>query len=662
MCGIVALITPDPQFRRGTLEAMRDRLAHRGPDGRGAWMEQLPNGGWVALGHRRLSIIDLSAAADQPMLSPDGRLCVCYNGEIYNYIELREELKKEGVAFRTQSDTEVLLAAYARWGEKCLDRFNGMFAFALWDRSAKRLFVARDRFGEKPLYSAMLPNGGIAFASEAKALFGYPGVSPDVDIVEVDRFIGGAPLIAGERTLFRNVSRLPASHAVVIDSNGREMRRWRYWTPDYTKINEGIKLADAAEEFGARLRKSLLQRLRSDVQVGACLSGGVDSSILVGMLSKMRSEKGDVLRNTYSARFDDDPTVSEGDYIDLVLKHTGANGRAVSPRANEFVRDARRLYWHQEIPFLSPSIYLEWRVLKFARESGTTVMIDGQGADELLGGYQHYFALRQQDLMSSGRIGRLLSETRAFDHRLRKAADKYVDGHRRFDPNVALGPKELMRRAWQRHSGRLKDRLRGRPLSALAPDGRPGVPEHHGLFRRQLAAGLLYDMLAKQLHSADRSAMAFGVETRFPYIDYELVDWAITLPDEVMIAEGWQKLVLRHAAGDAIPVEVKWRADKVGFAAPQDTWIREGLAEWMAERLFDKGLSRIPSYDMSRAKQSWDEHSSGKADRSWELFRWASVAEWLSIADADEWRNPQFTAVDRAREAHIAEPEAAAST
>ena len=661
MCGIVALITPDPRFRRATLEAMRDRLAHRGPDGRGAWMERLPNGGWLALGHRRLSIIDLSAGADQPMLSPDGRLCVCYNGEIYNYIELRDELKKEGVTFRTQSDTEVLLAAYSRWGEKCLDRFNGMFAFALWDRSAQRLFVARDRFGEKPLYSAALPDGGIAFASEAKALFGYPGVSPDVDIAEVDRFIAGAPLIEGERTLFRSVNRLPASNAVVIDSSGREVRRWRYWTPDYTKINEGIKLADAAEEFGARLRKSLLLRLRSDVQVGACLSGGVDSSILVGLLSKMRSEKGGILRNAYSARFDDDPTVSEGDYIDLVLKHTGAHGHAVSPRGDEFARDARKLYWHQEIPFLSPSIYLEWRVLKLARESGTTVMIDGQGADELLGGYQHYFAMRQQDLMSSGRIWRLMGETRAFDRRLRDAADQYVDGHRRFDPNVALGPQELLRRAWSHHSRRLKDRLRGRQPGPPAPDGRPGVPEYHGLFRRQLAAGLLYDMLAKQLHSADRSAMAFGVETRFPYIDYELVDWAITLPDEVMIAEGWQKLVLRHAAGDAIPTEVKWRADKVGFAAPQDNWIREGIADWMAERLFDKGLSRIPSYDVSQARRLWDEHRSGRADRSWALFRWASVAEWLSFADVDEWRNPPFSAVDQAREAHIPEPETAAS-
>jgi asparagine synthase (glutamine-hydrolysing) len=531
-----------------------------------------------------------------------------------------------------------------------------MFAFALWDRAAKRLFVARDRFGEKPLYYAALPEGGVAFASEAKALFGHPGISPDVDISEVDRFICGAPLIAGERTLFRNVHRLPASNAVLIDSAGRETRRWRYWTPDYTKIDHGIKLADAAEEFGARLRKSLLQRLRSDVQVGACLSGGVDSSILVGMLSRMRSEKGDVLRNTYSARFDDDPTVSEGDYIDLVLKHTGANGRAVSPRAEEFVRDARRLYWHQEIPFLSPSIYLEWRVLKLARETGTTVMIDGQGADELLGGYQHYFAMRQQDLLSSGRILRLVNETRAFDRRLKDAASQYVDGQRRFDPNVALGPKELLSRAWRHHSARLKDRLRGRSVGPAAPDGRPGVPEHHGLFRRQLAAGLLYDMLSKQLHSADRSAMAFGVETRFPYIDYELVDWTISLPDEVMIADGWQKLVLRHAAGDTVPKEVKWRADKVGFAAPQDVWLREDGANWMAERLFDSGLSRLPSYSAPRARQLWDEHRSGRTDRSWELFRWASAAEWLSIADGDEWRNPRFNTVDRAREAQIAEP------
>lgn len=642
MCGIVAVLTRDPDFSLNLLEKMRDRLAHRGPDGFGSWMERHGDGSAVGLGHRRLSIIDLRVVANQPMASADGRYQIIFNGEIYNYVELREELRQAGVPFRTDSDTEVLLAAYERWGSGLLGKLNGMFAFAIWDRSERTLFVARDRFGEKPLYYGHMPGGGIALASEVKALLAYPQMAGGADFEQVERLLRGGSMLGHGRTMFRGISEFPAATAAVFGANGQELRRWRYWTPDYTAVRKNTKPADAIAEFRERLQKSLLQRLRSDVKFGACLSGGLDSSTLVGMLARMRSERGIRLQDTYSARFDDDPTISEGTYIDRVIQYTGLTPHAVSPTAGEFVADARSLYWHQEIPFLSPSIYLEWRVLKFAKSMGTTVMIDGQGADELLGGYSHFFEARQMDLVSQGRFFSLARETSAANRRLDSVRNRYVASERRFSNRVGLSYGDIFNRVKGEWRGRLSQVVRGRQKSV---DTRPGIPQGEGRFRQWLAGGILYDMLPNQLHSADRSAMAFGVETRFPFLDYELVDWAIGLPNDIMFADGWQKHVLRSAAEGFIPDDVRWRPDKVGFAAPTDLWMRAGMKDWMADRLFQRSLADVPGYDRSKTEQMWADHLSEAADYSWPLYRIASIGEWLAMDDEGIWSSAQKPAI-----------------
>jgi asparagine synthase (glutamine-hydrolysing) len=412
MCGFVAAIGPAAQLGRPVLDSMRDRVAHRGPDGARTEIRPLSDNRVLALGHRRLSIIDLTDAAAQPMTRANGALTIVYNGEIYNYVELRAELRQYGTLFKTQSDTEVLLAAYERWGTDCLDRLNGMFAFALWDERSNELFVARDRFGEKPLFYAELPSG-IAVASEIKALLAHPEVSTDVNEAVVERYAMGAWYEDGDETFFRRVVRLPPAHAMTIDASGSITRRWRYWTPDYSAVQDRYEEGAAVERFRALLERSLHLRLRSDVPIGTSLSGGLDSSTIVCRLSQLRTEATMLSQNTFSGRFEDDPTISEGPLVDVIVRAAAVNAFHTTADPLLLAEESARVHWHQEEPFLSASIYLQWCVMRLANEQETTVLLDGQGADEVLAGYQPYFRTHQLDLLDRREFARRLHSRRA---------------------------------------------------------------------------------------------------------------------------------------------------------------------------------------------------------------------------------------------------------
>jgi asparagine synthase (glutamine-hydrolysing) len=551
----VAVIAPEG-LAPDVLNGMRDRLAHRGPDGARSWMTTTPRA-VVGLGHRRLSIIDLTHAADQPMFDASGDLALVYNGEIYNYVELREVLRGAGRVFATQSDTEVLLAAYEHWGTDCLQRLNGMFAFALWDGRRGELFLARDRFGEKPLFSARLRGGGYAFASEMKALFAHCDVPASPLEGAIRSYVEGRFYEDGEETMFEGVTRLPPAHAMIVSDDGSVRRRWRYWTPNYDPVESGFDQAAATERFGSLLERSIRTRLRSDFPVGTSLSGGLDSSTIVCMLAAARMHTSTLTQNTFSGRFDDtDPTLSEGPFIDLVVERAAVRAYSVTPSPLGLIEESARLHWHQEEPFLSASIYLQWCVMRLAQDHRTTVLLDGQGADELLAGYQSYFPSYQLDLMDGRRLGRLFYETLAFRRRLRRASRGYANSLRRFDHDVALGPKGLYH-AWQRRQvvahGEYEDGI---------PPAVPGMR-----LRRVMAEALQYNSLPMLLRYADRNAMAFSRETRFPFLDHELVDWCVTLPDRAFVRNGWQKYILRRAAGGIVPREVQWRADKLGYYA-----------------------------------------------------------------------------------------------
>lgn len=637
MCGIVALLSVDAVPAPGLIERMRDRLAHRGPDGAGSWQTATGHGG-IALGHRRLAIIDVSTGGHQPKLSPDGRVALTFNGEIYNYIELREELRAQGFVFQTASDTEVLLNAYLAWGHDCLSRLNGMFAFVIWDAGRQELFVARDRFGEKPLYCARVAGQGWAFASEYKALLAHPQVDDSLNVAYCQRFLNGTPPMADEETPFTAVRWLPPATALRIAADGREIQRWRYWTPVFEPRLSGQTPAQLAEQFAVLLDRSLTLRLRSDVGISATLSGGLDSSILVAAMAGTQNPV--FTGKTFSARFDDMPAISEGEYIDLVNRTYGFSGFGVSPRADQIADECLKLHWHQELPFGSTSMYLEWAVMRLARQQGVKVLVNGQGPDELLGGYQSYFPYYQYDLARKGRYVTLMRNTLAMQRRLKMALQAYGNSESRVPVDVMASLKGAVWAA----------------LTAADRDFpvRDGVPSSRGgnTFRFLLADGTLYSGLPEQLHSADTNSMAFGIESRCPFLDNDLVDFCAQLPDDALIQDGWLKYVMRLAAPQSLPAAVRWRADKVGFAGPQRHWLVNGVPGWVEDMLAESLIPDLLGVARTEVDTAWAALKAGDAGSGWRVWRWISISSLLRLYRDGAWRDG-FAGDRRAEGAYV---------
>tara|TARA_B110000858_G_scaffold197911_1_gene261493 strand:+ start:7409 stop:9253 length:1845 start_codon:yes stop_codon:yes gene_type:complete len=612
MCGLVGLISPSFPIDINLLNTMRDKLIHRGPTSSGNWIHKNNR---IAFGHRRLSIIDMDDSANQPMSTDDGDLTLAFNGEIYNYIELKKELLSLGHTFRTNSDTEVLLLSYKEWGENAISRLNGMFSFLLWDQRSERLLVARDRFGEKPLFVARGSLNTIAFASEIKALLVHPAFDCSVSNEAIEKFTSGLWYEDDELTFFENVERFPVAHAAWFNKEGKELRRWSYWQPDYDAINFDIKPSDAVDQFSELMQRSIDIRLRADVPIGSSLSGGLDSSMIVGCLAR-RKKSINFSQNTFSAIFPSDPTISEEREIEAVVSHTGVKSFLVSPDPKGLADESAKLHWHQEEPFLSASIYLQWCVARTAKNNNTTVLMDGQGADELLAGYQFYFPQRQIDLLEQGRSKYALRETAKFNRRLDLASNQYKNSYRRFNSSVALSENEL-----REH-----------------PSFNNSKTSNSGILRETLKNALNKNSLPMLLRYADRNSMAFSREVRLPFLDHNLVDFCISLPDDYYIRNGWQKWVLRQSAGKLMPQNIRWRADKVGYAAPLDNWLRKELFSWGRERVFDTRLQNIPGYDFELIQKQWKEHIEDGINNSWALWKWISLSEWLENFNKGLWR------------------------
>jgi asparagine synthase (glutamine-hydrolysing) len=623
MCGIVALISPSADIDLAVAHGIRDTLLHRGPDIGLTWIHPSRR---VALAHRRLSIIDVSHEADQPMVSADGNLRLIFNGEIYNYRELRSELVAAGASFRTRSDTEVLLEGFAAWGDSLLDRINGMFAFAIWDERQRQLFVARDRFGEKPLFVGRGVDGVLLIASEMKAILAHPLVRVSASAEATNRYGRATWYEDDELTFFDGIQRFPPAHAAVYGDDGQQLRKWRYWTPDYEHVDEGLSAPDAIDRFAELLDASTRARLNADVAVGSSLSGGLDSSTIVGLVAAQR-ERSSFTQNAFSATFEDDPTISEGPQIDEMVGHARVRSFRVMPTAAGLMAESQKLHFHQEEPFLSASIYLQWCVARLAKEHDTTVLLDGQGADELLAGYQAWFRFHQLDLLDRRQFGAAFSETVRFNRRLQQAARSYQDSRRRFDQRAAFSLLQLTAAAVRR------------PEVWHRADREGLARPKRGMRLRRLAGETLqYNGLPTLLRYADRNSMAFSREVRLPFLDYNLVDFCLRLPDDLLMREGWQKWILRKAATRVVPPSISWRADKVGYAAPLDLWLRGALKTWAQERLYSSRLTTVEGYDRPVLEKLWREHEHGHANNSWAIWRWVSLAEWFALLDSGAWK------------------------
>jgi asparagine synthase (glutamine-hydrolysing) len=548
MCGIAGIVSSAPVDPE-TVRAMTVLMAHRGPDGEGLWQSRDE---CCVLGHRRLAILDLSEAGRQPMLR--GPLAITYNGEIYNFVELRERLAGLGHAFTSRSDTEVLLAAYEQWGADCVRELNGMFAFAIWDASRAVLFCARDRFGEKPFVYSLV-GGTFAFGSEAKAVALWDEVDLDIDDGVLASYVldGSTRIDAGERTLLRGVQQLLPAHTmeVALGPGGASIRRTvRYWSVDLeTREPYGSREADAAGgELLELLSDSVRIRLRSDVPVGSCLSGGLDSSTVVSLIRRLEP-RADL--RTFTGRFPGDP-LDEGRYASLVVAASRTVPFEVAPTPERFMHDAARLYWHADFPIGGMSQFAQWCVFHLASENGVTVLLDGQGADELLGGYGNRIV--------EAFLAQLRAEHRARAYLFERAAAARSNPARFSWPRLVLNApaarplRRLVRRAAGRAALTPADLVRERWLAEAAlerpaPLAEESLPAEHAL-SLELWRLSFRTMLSALLRFGDRLSMAHSREVRLPFCDHRVAELAFRVPPDLIVGNRGQA---RAAAGHPRP-------------------------------------------------------------------------------------------------------------
>jgi asparagine synthase (glutamine-hydrolysing) len=656
MCGIAGYLSRR-NVSTGLVEAMTSRLAHRGPDASAialfasatgsAWRSfdgtAAPTEADVALGHRRLSIIDLSERGRQPMTNARADAWIIFNGEIYNYIELRAELIARGHAFATATDTEVILAAYREWGHAALHKLNGMFAFAIWDARAGELFCARDRLGVKPFYY-WADDDTFVFGSEIKALFAHPAVPRVPNGGVIHDYLAFKQCDHTNETFFAGVLPLPAGHYLVAKP-GRGFTLQRWWD---VAVNDEVD--DEAEtrdrriaEFHELLQDAIRIRLRSDVPVGTCLSGGLDSSSIAIIANKLifnehaidHSLIGDH-QKTFSACFDD-ARFDERAFIRLVLGVTGADSYLIFPSVDGLWRDLDRLLWFMDEPFQSTSQYSQHCVMRRVGEAGVKVTLDGQGADELLAGYPAYNATLLSTLIARGKLASTTHEARAIlamGGRGRSVAQLLL--------RVGFGLLPF---------GASVRRILA-PLTRVAPESRLGAvirPEFAARFSarraeqleqqaanlrdfpRRLYHDVFHNSLPALLRYEDRNSMAFSIEARTPFLDYRLVEHAFSLPMSHKIRDGWTKRVLRDAM-PALPDEIRWRKDKKGFVTPEALWLRHGR-----ERVRDTLGGRLAASEfldaeavtrgLDRALDTTDEGAFYT-----DVFRWFLLETWMRSA------------------------------
>jgi len=568
MCGIAGIISNNTSLiTSDRIKKMTDALAHRGPDGEGTWMNAT-----TALGNRRLSIIDLSNAGTQPMHYID-RYTIIHNGEIYNYVELKEELQKKGYSFFSKTDTEVVVASYDCWKEECVDHFDGMFAFAVWDEKEKELFAARDRFGEKPFFY-FIDHEQFIFASEMKALWAA-GIERKVNLKLLFNYLTigyvDNPNIP-EETFFENISKLPAASFLKYSklndprlTGGQELSITNYWDLEIENENKKITDTEAIEQFGSLFQRSVKRRLRSDVPIGTSLSGGLDSSSIIATLHSLTTHHSPL--TAFSSVFPGFKK-DESAFAKLVADKFHLEHFTTTPDAASLHNDLEKLFYHQEEPFSSSSIYAQYKVYELAGEQGVKVLLDGQGADETLAGYHKYYKwywqelFRKRKLISTGELNdaKELGITEKFGWKNRIAA---------LFPEFAtiFLERQYLLNALT-HEDLTKDftQLQSKEAYYITPE----------IFTLN---GVLYfntcmHGLEELLRYADRNSMAHGREVRLPFLDHELVEFVFSLPANFKIRNGWTKWLLRKSMDKSLPSEITWRRDKTGFEPPQEEWIK----------------------------------------------------------------------------------------
>ncbi len=634
MCGIAGFINKDGSAASvQKLKNMTDAIAHRGPDAEGQLCE-----GSVALGHRRLSILDLSDAGRQPMESADGRFAITFNGEIYNYMELKAELAALGAAFTNDTDTEVVIEAYRRWGADCLSRFNGMWAFALLDRQRRELFLSRDRFAVKPLY-ILNRDDILMFASEAKAVIAAQPEENVPNLVQIHRFAGiTAPENIDSNGWYANIRIFPAASYGVYSLDTNVFTVKTYWEPDVPLFQrKWIEGRDPVKTFRELFDDAVKIRLRADVEVGTCLSGGLDSSAIVGCCSKRHG----VTMRTFSSRYED-KSCDEGEFIDSVNRFTGSKAVPVYPdkKPGSFIEAFQRINANHDGPSAGASLYSQYSVF---REVGrhVKVVLDGQGADELFCGYAGFInpALRKAAKTASraSMIHKLLAVLREND--FIDASQLSADvGVRVFGIDNYIRLAEKVQKAASAEAAQTRGYARfTQAFSAMVNDKPDCACPHKSsdeVTQMCLDQTLVYS-IPQLCHNEDSNSMDFSVEVRMPFLDYRIVEFALALDSSYKIKGVWQKWIIREALKKYLPVKVRRRRNKMGYPAPFFRWLRESdEKEQFKEIIFSFAARNIVPAETIKAH--YHAHMSGKANMEQLLFRYLTLELWLRTCNFDK--------------------------
>ncbi|MGQ0643334.1 MAG: asparagine synthase (glutamine-hydrolyzing) [Gemmatimonadaceae bacterium] len=620
ICGVATVIGGTRSVRREAIERMRDAIYHRGPDGEGLFVEP-----GIGLGHRRLSIVDVERGA-QPMASDDGRYQLIFNGEIYNHPQLMPELIRSGVQYHTHCDTETILRLFERHGTDMPLRLRGMFAFAIWDREQRQLFLARDRFGVKPLYYVLLSDGTFIFASEIKAILASGELRAELNRHAIsDALANYAP--SGEETLFAGIKRLPAGHSLTWRNGRIEIQP--YWDLHYRTVPlNGQSDAELVAEYYERFREAVRMRLMADVPLGVFLSGGIDSAAITATMSQLVDEP----IKTFSVAFAE-REANELHYARLVASRSRTDHHEVVVTPDEFFASLPRLVWHEDEPIAHPSSIALYFVSKLAAER-VKVVLTGEGSDETLAGYNRY-----RVTLCNRRLGRPYEAAlpRAMRAAVRHGIDTLPAGgalRRRLTRTFLYLPADLdtlyfdnfavfgRRRQEELLAPALADELRAVDAYAAAHAAlaRSDAPT---LLDRLLYADTktyLHELLMKQ----DQMSMAASIESRVPFLDHPLVEFASSLPQRLKL-RGWTtKYVLRQAMRDRLPEEILTRR-KMGFPVPVGSWFRTGFRGVIDEFVLGARAQSRGLFRREAVKQLVESHMAGAEkhdERLWMLVNW----------------------------------------
>ncbi|WP_157264920.1 XrtA/PEP-CTERM system amidotransferase [Azohydromonas aeria] len=632
MCGITGLFDTRGAraFERSTLHRMNESQFHRGPDAGGLHLEP-----GVGLGHRRLSIIDLSTG-QQPLFNEDGSVVVVFNGEIYNYQELVPELQALGHVFHTHSDTEVIVHAWEAWGEECVQRFRGMFAFALWDRNRQTFFMARDRLGVKPLFYALLDDGALLFGSELKSLLAHGGLKRDIDPLAVEEYFA-LGYVAEPRSIFRQARKLAPGHSLCI-RRGQPLPEPRaYWDLRFT-LDNPLSLQDACAELDARLRESVRLRMIAEVPLGAFLSGGVDSSAVVAHMARLS----DAPVNTCSMAFAD-PAFNEAEFAKMVAERYGTRHFVDTVDSEDFdlVDTLAALY---DEPYADSSAIPTYRVCQLARRH-VKVALSGDGGDESFGGYRRYRLHLMEERMRSalpqglrrplfGALGHLYPKADWAPRVLR--AKTTLQGMARTTVEAYFHSVSILRGPMrsQLFSAALKSQLGGYDARDVFERhaARAGTDDALALIQYlDMKTYLVGDINTK----VDRASMAHALEVREPLMDHELLQWLATLPSSLKVRGQEGKFLLKRSLEPKLPHDVLYRP-KMGFSVPLARWFRGPLKQRVRDALLGERLAETGWFDAATLRQLVDAHQSGRSDHSAPLWTLMMFEAFLrKVVDGD---------------------------